>query len=119
MKKTVLIMTGLGIFCLLGAYSSTRAEEGVREVVLTSRVEQGAKIWSPPKIFAKTGEKIKIRLENHTEVMHGFQIEELGIREHVMGGQEHEFIIQPSKKGVFLYFCFIHKAHKGGELVVE
>ncbi|HSG05131.1 MAG TPA: hypothetical protein VLB09_01915, partial [Nitrospiria bacterium] len=66
MKKWFFVYAGLAGLILFSGPSLSRAEEEVREIVLTSRVEQGAKIWSPPKIFAKQGEKIQIRLENHT-----------------------------------------------------
>ncbi len=120
MRKNVYWVAGLVTLLIFSGYSFLQAgEEEVREIVLSSRVELGAKIWAPPKIFAKKGEKIKIRLENHTEVIHGFAIDQFKVREQVFGGQEHEFTFKVGKKGTFRYYCFIHKAHKGGELIVE
>lgn len=118
MKTKILVVAALIGLLLPVGNTGSLAEES-RVVTLVSRVEQGIQIWSPPKISAKKGEEIKIRLENHTEAIHGFTIEGLGVREQIMGYRAIEFTIKPEEKGTFRFVCHFHKAHKGGELKVE
>ncbi|HEY5648446.1 MAG TPA: cupredoxin domain-containing protein [Nitrospiria bacterium] len=119
MKRRFVVLIFLIGMLGLPAPSVVSAEEDNRVVTLQSRVEQGAKIWSPLKVFMKKGETVTLRLENKTEVVHGFSIDEFKIKEQIFGGQSAEVTFEAEKKGVFRYYCFIHKAHQGGELIIE
>ena len=88
-------------------------------VTLTSRVDQGKKVWSPESIKVLKGQKVKITLHNETEGMHGFSIDALKIRQEVPGGKQTEFTFMAEQTGEFKYYCHLHPAHVGGTLVVE
>ncbi len=80
-----------------------------------------AKFWLPSEIIVNQGDKVKLVLKNEIEgadVTHGFELDGYGIKEVVTRGVPKEVSFTADKSGIFPYFCQLHPAHIGGELLV-
>jgi len=96
---------------------SAQADEGFK--LLSVLVGEGGNIWLPSTIIVEKGKKVKLNLNNLVKKDHGFTIEGLNVKEVVKAGGSKEVTIKPGKKGVFRYYCHLHKGHVGGQLLVQ
>lgn len=98
---------------------SVSTAESLQEFTLTSMVVQGAKVWSPATLTIPKGHAVKLKLKNTTDAAHGFSIDELNIKEVIPPGEVKEVTIKVDQAGSMRFYCHLHPAHVGGELVVE
>ena len=84
---------------------------------LVNVLASGAKVWLPSAIVVRPGEQVTLRLENKLDEAHGFAIDEYGIHAVVpaKGTQQVTFM---AKRGVARFYCQLHPAHIGGQVVV-
>jgi plastocyanin len=89
-----------------------------REVVLSSDLLGESNRYHPATVAAFAGDTITFQVTNRGDIPHGFRIEELGIEETVEPGQTAEVAAGVVEAGVYRYYCHLHPAHIGGQLVV-
>jgi nitrosocyanin len=78
------------------------------------------RVWFPSVIVLKAGEQANLVLENPMEFVHGFSVDELGIRELIQPGETKIITIKPEKPGNYQYYCHLHRTkHLGGSLLVQ
>src|SRR5262249_19409030 len=98
------------------------AEPGTEKFTLVSVLIGDTKFWLPSTIVVHQGDKVVLTLKN--EVMtgddkHGFSIPAFNITEVVTRGKPVTVNFVVDKVGVFPYICQLHRAHVGGQLIVE
>jgi nitrosocyanin len=86
---------------------------------LVAKVEGNAKIWSPATLTIQKGHAVKLQLKNLTDAEHGFSIDELNVKEVIPAGGSKEITIQADSAGTLRYYCHLHKAHVGGQLLIQ
>jgi nitrous-oxide reductase len=119
MKTTVKILALLSMLVLIGAARPAHAMD--RTFTIVAEQIGKAKFWLPSEIIVNQGDKIKLVLKNEIEgadVTHGFELDGYGIKEVVTRGVPKEVTFTADKPGIFPYFCQLHPAHIGGELLV-
>jgi|SRR5215469_378395 len=80
------------------------------------------KFWLPSTIEVNQGDKVKLTLKNQVpgaDVTHGFTIPGYNIAEVVTRGQPKTIAFVADKAGIFPYYCQLHPAHVGGQLIVR
>ena len=120
MKMTAKISA---LFVMLLLIAATVRPAHARDWTFTIVAEQigKAKFWLPSEIIVNQGDKVKLVLKNEIEgadVTHGFELDGYGIKEVVTRGVPKEVSFTADKSGIFPYFCQLHPAHIGGELLV-
>ena len=77
---------------------------------------------TPSEIHVKQGKLIEFEVKT-TDVQHGFDIPELGIKESVQPGRPAVFSVRPDRKGEFKIECGVlcgpHHEEMRGKLIVE
>jgi len=77
----------------------------------------GAKIWLPSAVVIHPGQQITLTLDNKLDEAHGFSIDEYGIRV-VVQPKSKEKVTFTAKPGVSRFYCQLHPAHVGGQVIV-
>jgi plastocyanin len=77
-----------------------------------------------PKITAKVGESVALRLENADTSTHYFEIDELNVHALMAPGKSNLALFTPTQPGVYRFYCAPHADKQAGEgmvgtLVVE
>ena len=102
---------------LVSVHPAAQTASPARTVTLVNVEASGAKIWLPSSVAARPGEQVTLKLENKLDAVHGFSIDEYGI--HVVvpatGMQEVTFT---AKRGASRFYCQLHPAHIGGDVIV-
>ncbi len=106
----------LGAFMPLSAATDAQAEEFT---LLAAVVSDKGNIWLPSTINTKEGQEITHHLRNLVGKQHGFTLDGMGVKVMLEPGQSKSITITPKKKGVFRYYCHLHKGHVGGQLLVD
>ena len=80
--------------------------------------------YEQPKITAKVGESVALRLENADTSTHYFEIDELNVHALMAPGKSNLALFTPTKPGVYRFYCSPHSNKETGEgmvgtLVVE
>lgn len=79
------------------------------------------KIWYPPTLVVKAGEKVTIHASNKmpgaANNPHGLAIPEVKVAE-VVSDKEKTIEFTAPKAGIYPITCHLHPAHLGGQLVV-
>ncbi|MFZ0890708.1 MAG: cupredoxin domain-containing protein [Candidatus Binataceae bacterium] len=94
----------------------------VKKFTLVSVLIGETKFWLPSTIIVDEGDKVKLTLKNQVpgpENQHGFTIPDYNIVTLVTRGTPVVIHFTADKPGVFPYFCQLHPAHIGGQLVVH
>ena len=86
---------------------------------LVAKVEGNAKIWSPASLTVPQGQTVKLTLKNTTDAEHGFSIDELKIKELIPAGGSKEITMIADSNGPLRYYCHLHKAHVGGQMMIQ
>lgn len=93
------------------------------EFALVNIEFKGSKIWLPGVIIVEPGDSVAIKLINNAPSgVHGFAIDEFGIKEAVPGGETRTVTFTIPKRGYkkfYRHYCHIHAAHIGGQILVE
>ena len=99
------------------------ATPGEKKFTLTAEQIGDTKIWYPSTIVVEPGDKVTLTLKNEipgTAVTHGFALSAFNISEIVTRGEKPKVVhFTADKPGIYPYFCQLHPAHVGGQLVVE
>ena len=92
-----------------------------KEFTIVSIQYEGTKIWLPGSIAVNKGDKVKIKLMNKIPTdpnQHGFSLPDFKVTEVVTRGDAKTVEFVADKAGVFPFFCQLHAAHIGGQLIV-
>lgn len=116
-KKIALVGFILSVLMTGGFQISSADSPTVFELV--AKVEGNAKIWSPATLTVPKGHAVKLQLKNMTDAEHGFSIDELKIKEVIPAGGSKEITITADSAGTLRYYCHLHKAHVGGQLLIQ
>jgi nitrosocyanin len=95
---------------------------GTVNFTLVSVLIDDVKFWLPSTIVVNQGDKVKLTLKNQVpgaDITHGFTIPGYNIAEVVTRGQPKTITFVADKAGIFPYYCQLHPAHVGGQLVVH
>jgi plastocyanin len=81
------------------------------------------KFWFPSTIVVEPGDKVTLMLKNEipgSATTHGFELPGFKISEIVTRGEKPKAVhFTADKPGIYPYYCQLHPAHVGGQLVVE
>jgi len=94
----------------------------VKKFTLVSVLIGETKFWLPSTIIVDQDDKVQLTLKNQVpgpENQHGFTIPDYSIVTLVTRGTPTVIDFTADKPGVFPYFCQLHPAHVGGQLVVH
>lgn len=80
--------------------------------------------FDQPKIMAKVGESVALRLDNADATTHYFEIDELNVHALMPPGESNLALFTPTQPGVYRFYCTPHANKETGEgmvgtLVVE
>jgi len=116
------ILRVLGISMIVGAtlisvHTVAQTASPARTFTLDNVEASGVKVWLPSVVVVHPGEQVTLKLDNKLDAVHGFSIDEYGI--HVVvpagGSQEVKFT---AKRGASRFYCQLHPAHLGGNVIV-
>ncbi|MBI3995227.1 MAG: cupredoxin domain-containing protein [Nitrospirae bacterium] len=114
-----IVAVGFMLSILMAGESQISSADSPKEFTLVAMVEGGAKIWSPATLTISKGESVKLMLKNTTDAEHGFSIDELNVKEVIPAGGTKEITVKADSAGALRYYCHLHKAHVGGQLLVQ
>jgi nitrosocyanin len=102
---------------------SSEAAPGEKKFTLVSEQIGDTKFWFPSTLVVEQGDKVTLNLKNEvpgSAVTHGFALPEYNISEIVTRGEKPKVVhFTADKPGIYPYYCQLHGAHIGGQLVVE
>lgn len=102
---------------------SSEAAPGEKKFTLVSEQIGDTKFWLPSAIAVEQGDKVTLSLKNEvpgTAVTHGFELPAFKISEVVTRGEKPKVVhFTADKVGIYPYYCQLHGAHIGGQLLVE
>ena len=103
---------------------SSEAAPGEKKFTLVSEQIGDTKFWLPSTIVVDPGDKVTLTLKNEVPgaavATHGFELPAFHISEVVTRGEKPKVVhFTADKPGVYPYYCQLHGAHVGGQLVVE
>ncbi|HTY54552.1 MAG TPA: cupredoxin domain-containing protein [Candidatus Binataceae bacterium] len=122
--RNLLMVAAIAASLLLGAWPGRTQEQGeanVKNFTLVSVMVDETKIWLPSSIIVEQGDHVKLTLKNMIPGagnQHGFALPGYGITEVITAGTPKTVEFVASKPGVFTYYCQLHPAHIGGQLLV-
>ena len=118
--RGILRVVGIGAIVgvtLVSAHTRAQTAPMVHTITLVNVEASGAKIWLPSSIVAHPGERVTLKLDNKLGAVHGFSIDDYGIHVLVPGAGTQE-VTFTAKKGASRFYCHLHPAHIGGDLIV-
>jgi|GEM_PF-441323 len=122
---TAFIVTLLSLQTHVFAEQSTtnKTAPAIRSITMTNIEYEGTKVWLPGVIVAKKGERVQLKLINKAPSgAHGFAIPAFKVEVVVPKATEEtpfttiEFVA--SESGLFPFFCHMHAAHVGGQVLI-
>jgi nitrosocyanin len=121
-SRTLVLFTLAGLITAAPMAEAGQPQAKVKKFTLVSVQFGDTKMWLPSTIVVNRGDKVKLSLKNEIpgeKSEHGFALPGYGITEIVRHGDLKTVEFVADKPGVFDYFCQLHPAHIGGQLVVE
>jgi nitrosocyanin len=118
--RAILRMFGVGAIVgvtLVSVHTRAQTAPPVRTFTLVNVEASGVKIWLPSSFVARPGERVTLKLDNKLGAVHGFSIDEYGIHVLVPGGGTQQ-VTFTAKKGSSRFYCHLHPAHIGGDVIV-
>jgi len=94
----------------------------IANFTLVSVMIDDVKFWLPSTIVVNQGDTVKLTLKNQVpgaDTTHGFTIPAYNIAEVISRGAPKTITFVADKPGVFPYYCQLHAAHVGGQLIVK
>ena len=74
----------------------------------------------PSSIVLDAGKQARLIIENQANTIHGFSIDELGVREVIQPKEIKIITIKPEKAGIYRFYCHLHgMKHLGGSIMVQ
>ena len=102
---------------------SSEPAAGEKKFTVVSEQIGDTKFWLPSTIVVEQGDKVTLTLKNEipgSAVTHGFTLPAYNISEIVTRGEKPKVVhFTADKPGIYPYYCQLHGAHVGGQLVVE
>jgi len=102
---------------------SSEVAPGERKFTVVAEQIGDTKFWLPSTIVAEPGDKVTLVLKNEvpgSSVTHGFELPAFHISEIVTRGEKPKVVhFTVDKPGIYPYYCQLHGAHIGGQLLVE
>jgi plastocyanin len=89
-----------------------------REFLLSADVVNASNRWYPSNLIAYAGDTIVFNATNRGTITHGFTVDGLGIQAVLDPGENQRFTAQSVGAGLYRYYCHLHGAHIGGQLLV-
>ena len=103
-------------FTMTGAHA-VGSQPSPHTFSLVNVLASGAKVWLPSAVVVRPGEHVTLKLENKLDEAHGFSIDEYGIQV-VVPAKGTQQVTFTAKRGVARFYCQLHPAHIGGQMVV-
>ncbi len=116
----ILLISSVLIGCANQEQKSANPDDEIQTVV----IKANEYYYSPSTVEVKPG-KVKLIVENTGKRMHGFAIDEFGIKENLAPGQKVEKEIEVTESGEFRFYCTVlcgtMDDHSGmtGKLIVK
>ncbi len=114
-----IVAGGFILSVLMAGGLKISSADSPKEFTLIAKVEGNAKIWSPASLTLSKGHAVKLHLKNTTDAEHGFSIDALNIKEVIPAGGTKEITVKADAAGALSYYCHLHKAHVGGQLLIQ
>ena len=89
-----------------------------RNVTLVADLVAGSNRYQPASFIAFQGDSLLISVRNNGDREHGFTVEGVGITDTVQNGTSKVFTLENVRPGLYQYYCQLHPAHIGGQLLV-
>jgi nitrosocyanin len=102
---------------LLSSHGQAQTASAMRTIALVNVEASGAKIWLPSAVVLHAGDHVTFKLDNKLDAPHGFSINEYGIAA-IVGAKGTQEVTFTAKKGTTHFYCQLHPAHIGGEILV-
>jgi nitrosocyanin len=122
MLRTLVLVALAGLLAGAPSLHAGQPQATVRKFTLVSVQFGDTRMWLPGTIVVHQGDKVELLLKNEIpgeKSEHGFSLPAYGITEIVRHGDLKAVEFVASKPGIFNYFCQLHPAHVGGQLIVE
>lgn len=126
LAATGALMTNAGIRAASAAEAQPSAaaapSDSATSFTLVSVMIDDVKFWLPSSIVVNQGDSVKLTLKNQvpgSDTTHGFTIPGYNIAEVVSRGAPKTITFVADKPGIFPYYCQLHPAHVGGQLIVR
>jgi nitrous oxide reductase len=103
----------------MASVSPALSGEPKEAALVTVVIAEKANVWLPSTLFFEKKDEVKLTLRNIAEKEHGFAIEGMDVEQLIAPDQTKEIVIKASKKGVFRFYCPLHKGHIGGQIVIQ
>jgi len=107
----------IGGLALAGARGTVQAAPMAGTFTMVNVLASDAKVWLPSTIVVHSGEQITLVLDNKLDEAHGFAIDEYGVQV-VVQPKSTQKVTFTAKPGVSRFYCQLHPAHIGGQVVV-
>jgi nitrosocyanin len=107
----------IGGLALAGARGPAQAAPTPHAFTVVNVLASGAKIWLPSAVVVHSGEQITLTLDNKLDEAHGFSIDEYGVQV-VVQPKSTQKVTFTAKPGVSRFYCQLHPAHVGGQVIV-
>lgn len=119
-RRGFVLLVGLALvagLALAGTRGPAQAAPSPRAFTMVNVLASGAKVWLPSAVVVRRGEQITLTLDNKLEEAHGFAIDEYGIQV-VVPPKSTQKVTFTAKPGVSRFYCQLHPAHVGGQVIV-
>jgi len=111
MKKFLLSLT---LLSSLSSFAETR------KFTVVNHQFEGTKQWLPGTLVVNNGDDVEITLINNAPSgVHNFSIPEFKITQNVLKGKKVTVKFKADKVGIWNIMCGLHKAHVGGQFIVQ
>lgn len=109
----------VGALALLGTqrFGANAASPAPNSFTVVNVTASGAKIWLPSTVATRSGQQVSLVLDNKLDEAHGFAIDDYGIRV-VVQPKSKQTVTFTAKPGVSRFYCHLHPAHVGGQVIV-
>lgn len=99
---------------------SSLAFAETRKLTVVNHQFEGTKQWLPGTLIVNQGDDVELTLINNVPSgTHNFQIKAYKVNETLIKGNKKTVKFKANKKGIFVIDCGLHKAHVGGQLIVQ
>lgn len=111
---------GIGVLVALafaGAPRFGQAAPAANSFTIVNVLASGAKIWLPSTVAVRAGQQVTLTLDNKMDEPHGFAIDDYGVKV-VVQPKSTQKVTFTAKPGVSRFYCQLHPAHVGGQVIV-
>lgn len=119
-QRGILRVLGIGMIVgatLLSVHTVGQTASPVRTFTVDNVEVSGVKVWLPSVVIVHPGDRVTLKLDNKLGAVHGFSIDDYGIHALVPGAGTQE-VTFTAKRGASRFYCQLHPAHLGGNVIV-